>query len=416
VILNLVVFLYFLGIIPKVFFDRIAKGKKHPEILQRLGFSIPDNRGKPVIWMHAVSVGEVKSSQPLFVELKKIHPDAFFLITTTSATGQAEAKRSLKDADGFAYLPLDLTWIVNRWVDRLRPQLLILVESDFWPHLLKSVKKKGGRIALVSGKISQRSARRFKRFPFFSKMIFSHIDLFCVQNEEYYNRFLPLVPDPSRMQITGNLKLDVQSQSVDISFWQGKLQLPKKPIITISCTHAPEEELLLGALANPDWFFFLAPRHPERFDEVAEILTQREIPFIRWSQIEKMKGGEAVILVDAMGQLPICYTFSRLAIVAGSYIDRIGGHNVLEPCLYGTPVFFGPHMFGQTEFADRVSKSKAGMQIPLQNLRSAVDLFLKDSIQEKSMRAAAVDLIRNSRGTVIRTLQSLQGFLQPPYF
>ncbi len=115
-----------------------------------------------------------------------------------------------------------------------------------------------------------------------------------------------------------------------------------------------------------------------------------------------------MILVDAMGQLPICYSFSRLAIVGGSFIDRIGGHNVLEPCLYGTPVLFGPHMFGQTEFAARAIQSGAGLQIPLENLRSAIDHFLQNPTQEKSMRASAIALIQSNRGSVSRTLAALQ--------
>jgi 3-deoxy-D-manno-octulosonic-acid transferase len=389
--------LYLLAITPKLLWDRVFKGKRHPALLQRLGLQIP-TAYRPVIWIHAVSVGEVKAAQPLFRKLKEKDPSSFFLVTTTSATGQAEAKRSLPEADAFAYLPIDLTWVVRRWVRKLNPKLFILVESDFWYNLLSALKAHGTKIVLVSGKMSERSARRFLRFSLFAKKLFSHFDHLCIQNEDHYRRFFPLVPDPTRLHITGNLKLDIQPQPVSIS-----LDLPQ-PVITISCTHAPEEELLLDALQSGPWFIILVPRHPERFEDVAQLLTRKNIPFSRWS---KGPYQGKVLLVDAMGQLPICYSHSRLAIVAGSYIEHIGGHNVLEPCLYGTPVIFGPHTYGQKEFATRALESGAGKIAPLTELRNVVETFFSNPVQEKEMKKSAQQLIQSSRGATERTLSSL---------
>lgn len=397
--MNLLILLYLLVIAPKLFWDRVTKGKKHPGLLQRLGIQIPQAT-KPVIWIHAVSVGEVKAAQPLFRELRKREKNAFFLITTTSATGQAEAKRSLPEADAFAYLPIDLTWIVRRWVKKLNPKIFILVESDFWYNLLAALKKNGTRIYLVSGKLSQRSARRFRWFSSFSKKLFSHFDHLCIQNEDHRRRFLPLIPDPTRLHVTGNLKLDLEPQPISQS-----LELPQ-PVITISSTHAPEEELLLDALRDGNWFMILVPRHPERFEEVAQLLARKNLLFSRRTQRE-IRGN--ILLVDAMGQLPICYAHSRLAIVGGSYVDHIGGHNVLEPCLYGIPVLFGPHTYGQRELTSRAIDSGAGMRVPLPHLRQAVTDFFNNSLQEEAMRKAAVRLIQNSRGTAVRTLSVLFG-------
>lgn len=395
--MNILIILYLLVITPKLLWDRVLKGKRHPALLQRLGLRIP-TANRPVVWIHAVSVGEVKAAQPLFRKLKEKDPASFFLITTTSATGQAEAKRSLPEADAFAYLPIDLTFVVRRWVRKLNPKLFILVESDFWYNLLSALKTNGTKIVLVSGKMSERSARRFLRFSSFAKKIFSHFDRLCVQNEDHYRRFFPLVPDPTRLHITGNLKLDIQPQPISRS-----LDLPQ-PVITISCTHAPEEELLLDALQSGPWFIILVPRHPERFEDVAQLLTRKNIPFSRWS---KGQYQGKVLLVDAMGQLPICYSHSRLAIVAGSYIDHVGGHNVLEPCLYGTPVIFGPHTYGQKEFATRAIESGAGKMAPLKELRSVVETFFSNPLQEKEMKKSAQQLIQSSRGATERTLSSL---------
>lgn len=388
---NLLLFLSLVLFSPKFLIDR-WKGKRHPDFLQRLGFHLPKPE-KPVIWMHAVSVGEVKALQPLFEALKS--PNSYFFITTTTATGQQEARRSLKGADYCAYLPLDFTWVVRRFVKRLKPTQFILVESDFWPNLLKTLKKQGTRISLVSGKMSKRSYARFLKFPFFSKKLFSYFDHICVQNEEYADRFRPFFPS---VTITGNLKLDLKKEPI-VPHWQ-----LSSPVITISCTHAPEEEWILQALLGGAWTLLLAPRHPERFSEVAHFLDRKKIPYSRFS--EKPTG--KLILIDQMGKLPLCYTHSGLAILGGSFIPGIGGHNVLEPCLYGTPVFFGPYMQTQEEFAKRVLQAHGGKQLPIAALRQEVDQFFKSPKEAALLRRGALLAVEEGRGATRRTVEILQ--------
>lgn len=368
---------------------------------KRLTQPIPDPAGKEVIWIHGVSVGEIKSAQRLFQALQTKYPSCFFLLTTTTAAGQEEARRSFPTASAICYLPLD-----TRLVHKLKPKLFFLIETDFWPHLLRAVRRNGGKNILVSGKLSEKSASRFRKLSFFSRPLFNLFDLLCVQNEEHHARFLPLVPDPTRLHITGNLKLDTEPQPVDLSTWRTKLQ-PSPQTITLASTHAPEEALLLDLLLpHPDLFLFLAPRHPQRFAEVAALLRQRAIPFRRWSNLEERRGGERVFLVDAMGQLPICYSLSRLAIVCGSFTP-IGGHNILEPCSYGTPVLFGPHMHTQTELVSRVLSSGAGYQTELSQLLPTITSFFQNFSLEITMRNAAFQLSQNCRGSFERTLSLL---------
>lgn len=397
---NALIFLYLLLIAPKLLFDRLKKGKKHPELLQRLGFKVPQVPN-PAIWIHAVSVGEVKAAQPLFLALKKAHPNSFFLITTTSATGQAEAKRSLPTAHAFAYLPIDLSWVVKRWVKKVNPIQFILIESDFWPNLLKTLKKNGTKITLVSGKMSERSAKRFRFFLPFAKRLFAHFNALCVQNEDHYQRFFPLVPDPKRLHITGNLKLDIEAAPIQ------PISLPL-PTITVSCTHPSEEESLLNVLLGGPWLILLAPRHPERFQEVAQMLTTKKIPFSRWNDPKKTG---PLILVDAMGQLPICYASSKLAILGGSYVTHIGGHNILEPCLYGAPVLFGPYTFGQKELVKKVEEAQAGHTVPLSELRSFVEKFFANTTLEMKMKAGAIQVIKSGRGATLKTLPFLKALV-----
>jgi len=376
---------------------------------RRLFAPIPDSLNKDVIWIHAVSVGETKSVKTLFASLQRAHPDSFFLVTTTTETGLAEARRSLAGADAYSYLPIDLRWIVRRWAQNLRPKLFIMVESDFWPNLLAAIKKTGGKTILVSGKLSVRSARRFARFKFFSKKLFDRIDLFLLQNEEDAERFFH-VAERGRIQIGGNLKLDYKPVPVDTSEWRQKIS-PTERAITLSCTHAPEEEELLARLPQ-DLFVFLAPRHPERFDEVARLLEKKNIPFTRWTKLVEKRGGERVVLVDAMGQLPICYSLSRLAIVAGSFNPNVGGHNILEPCMYGIPTFFGSHMFSQKELVARVLAAKAGMQVTYETLAPVLETFFNTPSIETEMGTAARALAESGRGASAATLQMIERFLE----
>jgi 3-deoxy-D-manno-octulosonic-acid transferase len=347
------------------------------------------------IWIHAVSVGEIKAAQPLYLELRKLHPDSFILITTVTATGLAEAKRSLPGANEYLKAPIDFPWVVRHWVRKYNPKLYLLVETDFWPNLLSALKKNNCKIALVSGKLTERSAKRFSFFKFFSRWMFSKFDLLCVQNEEHKARFQPFCP---QIYVTGNLKLDLTAQPVQKAVYPF-------PAITISCTHAPEEELLLEALKDLNLFIFLAPRHPHRFNEVADILTRKNIPFTRWTQNAPHA---KVLLVDTMGQLPTCYAHSQLTLVAGSFIDGIGGHNVLEPLLYNTPVFFGPYTQKQTEFAARAIQSGAGKCFPISELKQAVETFFNTPEQRQKMVKSAGELIASGRGSAERTLNLLK--------
>jgi len=367
-----------------IFLPKVLKRK----LRQRFGRDIPPLRN--AIWIHAVSVGEVKSAKGL---VEKLKVDGFsILVTTGTATGQEEAKRSLR-ADAYAFLPLDFSWIMRRWVRTLKPQALIFVESDFWYNLLKEAKKAGVKTVLVSGKLSPKSARRFKLLRPLASKLFSLFDTILVQTELHQSRFAPF----AKTQIGGNLKLDAAPLPVDpkwASYFQGFN-------ILISCTHAPEENDILDALESIEGTLYLAPRHPERYSEVAALLASKNIPFCRWSQFTPSR----VILIDSMGLLPIFYTHCDLAIVAGSFSSRIGGHNILEPCLYGTPVLFGPHMHQQTELAHLILATGAGRQVALPNLAQAIRDYAQNP---QSLREGARQVTAQCRGTLDKTYEYLR--------
>jgi 3-deoxy-D-manno-octulosonic-acid transferase len=328
------------------------KGKKHPAFLQRLGFFLPQM--KSTIWIHAVSVGEVKAAVPLIALLKEQFLDHQFCITTTTATGFQEASNI--PADFHLYAPLDFSFSAHQFVKKIDPKFLFLIEGDVWPNQIKAVKKNGGKAILVSGKISKRSLKRCLLFPKISQRLYSDLDLICAQTEEYAKCFKLITLQP--VQVTGNLKFDITPNPISSD---------AREYLTISCTHEGEEEAILDAIKNIDIPLFIAPRHPERFHEVASLLKQKGISFTLYSQKKEGK----VVLVDAMGQLPYCYAKSKLAIIGGSFIEGIGGHNFLEPGLYGCPMIFGPHSEKQKETVSLILESHSGLQVPLYQLEIA---------------------------------------------
>jgi 3-deoxy-D-manno-octulosonic-acid transferase len=407
-IYNFLLVIFIIASLPKMIWHQCRHHKRLPSLKDRLGMDPPaaTPTAEKRIWIHAVSLGEIKAARPLFEELIQIDPLPQMLITTSTATGYDQAVRFFENRAEVRYFPLDFTWIMRRWIHSFRPTQLIFVEGDLWPNLLSVARRMHVKTALVSGKISEKSARRFRFFRFAARHIFGSLDLLCVQNEEYRDRLAPLVNNPVR--ISGNLKLDIQSEHVNSGEVRRRFSLSDNQLaITISSTHAPEEKDLLAILLPlweriPELVVFLAPRHPERFDAVAFDLCQMKESFCRWNQLRIR---ESIVLVDAMGQLPLCYSVSSIAIVAGSFASRKGGHNILEPCLYGCPVLFGPYMHAQKELVKAVLEAGAGRQVGVKQIASTV-LECFDSLPD--LRANALRLIERNRGSTDRTIQILK--------
>ena len=404
-IYDFLLILYAFGMAPKILWQAWRRGKKMPRLRERFGFNPPNSlkEGRR-IWIHAVSLGEIKAALPLIQQLRQM-ASLNLLITTTTATGYEEACQSMPNGTMIRYLPLDFSWIMRRWIASFRPDQLIFVEGDIWPNLLHEAHRQRVFTALVSGKISEKSARRFRFFRKIANRIFGTLDQLLVQNEEHRNRFDTFIDHP--IYVVGNLKLDIQPIAVNPDEIRHRFSLPKQNVLTISCTHAPEEKDLLTLLyplwdEMPDLILFLAPRHPERFDEVAALLHQMKIPFCRWNETRTQ---ERLILVDSMGQLAFCYSVSSLAVMAGSFSSHKGGHNVIEPCLYGCPVLFGPSMHAQKEFAKIVCQAGAGQEISEEMLAATVLKWLQSPAQ---FRANALRLVEQNRGCASRTAQLLE--------
>lgn len=380
-------------------------------ILYRLGLKTPNLQlsSKPVIWIHAVSAGETKAAIPLVAHLQQTFPSAQIVISNTTRTGHMEAKKSLPQAKAHFFLPLDFSWVMRHLVKQISPSALFLVESDFWFHLVSQVKKIGGKVVLVNGKISECSYKRFQFFSYFTRRLFSLFDLFLVQNNTYFKRFSHLI-DSSKIHVTGNLKWDVKPDL--LSFSQKKdlkeqLKLANKTIILAS-THDPEEKWLLEKLdilwqLFPTLKVLIAPRHPERFQNVGSLLQKKNYSYALSSDPSQITGEEQVILIDQMGQLTKLYQIVDLAIVGGSFVTHIGGHNIFEPVSVGTPVLFGPHMHTQKDLQQQILQSQSGLEITLDSLVETISKLLSfplsiSSQNSSPMQGAAkktIDLLQN---------------------
>lgn len=408
--------------IPKVVYSLLFYKKYRHSLFQRfgVGFPVSGSKEKPSIWIHAVSVGETRAIVSVARELKKHFPDHILIISSASETGHAEAKRSLPFADFHVFFPLDFSIVIRRVIKKASPRLVVLCESDFWYHFLYYSKKQGAAIALVNGKISERSMRRFSLVSFFSNRLFGLFDVICTQNRLYRGRFIEAGADPQKIAVTGNLKFDDEYPrltSDETADWRRKLGIENsQTVLTIGSTHSPEEQMILEVLEDiwkkhPDFRVLLVPRHPERFKDVGQILEKEGIRWINFSDIKQRTGREQVILIDTMGLLRMCYQLSDLALVGGSFTDQVGGHNILEPCWYGKPVLFGPHMGAQVEMVDLMKQYGGGVQVDQKELYSILELWIENHEEREEVGAKGFRLVKDLKGATDKTLKVLEPFL-----
>ncbi|MBP9841033.1 MAG: hypothetical protein KBC64_01240 [Simkaniaceae bacterium] len=330
------------------------------------GRKIPylDSNKKPVIWIHAVSFGETKAASTLISHIQKSYPQGVIVVSTGTKTGYELSKILIPSAALHFRLPLDLSWVMAALVKKIQPNLVILVEGDYWPHFLKSCKREGAQVVVVSGKLSLKSMKGYAWAPWLLK----RVDHFFVQNALYQERFHQL--GYTNVTVTGNLKFDLDPILYPVDM-EGEW-------ITIGSTHEGEEEAILDALEpllkkRPQLHILLAPRHPERFEKVRSLICDRD----------------RVRLLDKMGWLPSCYLQSKLAIVGGSYHPKVGGHDILEPVRLGIPVLFGPYMYKQEELKRVVESGKVGEECSLDALPQKVEFYLNTSFKKEIEQLAS---------------------------
>lgn len=411
---NVMLFVLAIISLPKLLWQWFVLGKYRESLSQRLGIYLPGftpKKGQTVIWIHAISMGETRAIVPLFRMIKQARPDAAIVLSTTTETGNAEAKRSMPDADAHFFLPLDFSWMIRKVMDRIRPSTLILSESDFWYHLLKISKERGVKVALVNGKVSERSCNRFRKVRCFTRHIFSNFDILCVQSELYQGRFVSMGIPAEKIFVTGNLKLDAPVKKMNPSELQqlrNSLKIvPTDRVLVVGSTHAQEEDLLLTVIdlarkKIPNLKTLIVPRHPERFNEVAQLIKNRGLTRFRFS--EQVSIESPIILIDTMGKLSECYQIADVAIVGGSYVSHVGGHNIFEPIPFGVPVLFGPHLHSQPDLRELVLTAKAGKEVAIDDLPQALIEILENPEIHQQYADACKKLATSVQGATKLTL------------
>jgi 3-deoxy-D-manno-octulosonic-acid transferase len=330
----------------------------------RLGLKLPEApppSGSPRLWLHGVSVGEIQAAIPLVAELRNLLPQAAFIISTGTETGQMLARKHFSPQGALVcYFPLDIPWAVRRYLDYLRPQVFIGLESEIWPNFLSQAHQSGVRLALVNARLSDRSLRRFLRYSRYLSGIFNLYDVVGAGSLPDFQRFQRLGIAPSRLNLTGNLKYDRLLQGRDetrLQKFRACLQLTETPsghapgpVWLAASTHPGEEESVADAYREllgpyPALTLVLAPRHPQRAPELARLLARRGLPSQMWTALKagRETRTQPVVIIDTIGDLFTLYGAADVTFVGGSLVPH-GGQNILEPAAWGRTPIYGPYM------------------------------------------------------------------------
>jgi 3-deoxy-D-manno-octulosonic-acid transferase len=372
---------------------------------------------EPVIWVHAVSVGEVLAVAGLVEELQRRFPQYRFFISTTTDTGQALARKRFGDANVF-YFPMDFAFAIRPYLRALQPQIVVVVETEFWPNFMRLVHASDARLAVVNARISDRSWPNYRRFHGLLRRLLANVDLFLAQTEEDAARLKDIGAPPERVRVTGNLKFDIPAPAAPAiveSLRRAIAGTGSGPVLVCGSTVDGEEPLLLKAFENwrvqyPRAVMILAPRHPERFAVVAALLEQMSISFYRrslWNG-EPLAGG--VFLLDTIGELAASYALADVAFVGGSLVPR-GGHNIIEPAQHGVATVVGNHT---ENFRDIVSlfQSRNAVRVvgPAELPLVFLELLANDA-ERKALGRRAAETLRAQIGATARTAGALEELL-----
>ena len=413
--------LAFLLALPLYLWKDRATGKYRASFRERLGRLPPglDRHGRPAVWVHAVSVGEVLTARPLVRALKQRLPAHAVIVSTTTVTGQALARRTLGEADAVFYAPFDWPGPVRKAIRAARPALLVLVETELWPNLIRGAKRHGARVAIVNGRISPRSFGRYRLVKPALRRVLSEMDLFLMQAEAHADRIRTLGAPGPRVRVTGNLKFD----ALDPSPPDGALVRllldgqPERCLWVAGSTVPGEEEHVLAALREvrarvPQLRVVLAPRHPERSGDVSALVDKAGFVVDRRTALQDPWTGDVLVL-DTLGELAQVYALATVVFVGGS-LEPHGGHNVLEPAVAGKAVIVGPHMQNFQEIAEEFRREGALVQIGAPaELGSAVADLLADPERRLAIGARARGLVARNRGALERTVDALAALTAP---
>jgi 3-deoxy-D-manno-octulosonic-acid transferase len=405
---------------PYWIFQMLRHGKYRRGLRERFGV-VPQrirSQSKPSIWIHAVSVGEVLAVSELVRQLRSEYSEHRVVVSTTTDTGYTLAATRF-GIDSVFYFPFDLEFCVKPYFDALHPELIVIAETEFWPNFLRTAHTRGVRVAIVNARISDRSLPGYRRWQRLLSRVLSNVDLFLAQTPEDARRLTEIGADANRVRVGGNLKFDVPPQpapAITSQLQSALVASGASPVLVCGSTVDGEEPLLLDAFKavlahHPSAVMLLAPRHPERFQQVADQLQQSGLKFSKRSNWngEPLAGG--VLLIDSIGELASLYTLADLAFVGGSLVQR-GGHSILEPAQYGVAILVGPHTENFRDIIELFRSQDAVRIVSPADLTRAL-IHLLDNDQERiALASRALDTLHSQRGATQFTMDQLRESLK----
>ena len=426
---SVLIVIFFLAMSPYLAWQAVRHRKYIGSLRQRLGYlPISFNLdGEESIWIHAVSVGEVLTARALLPELRERYPRYRLYLSTTTMTGQQIARNTLQYVDEVFYFPFDLRFVVNRTLRLVKPKLFVMMETEIWPNLLNACKTAGVRTMLVNGRISSRSYPRYRLARPFFRRVLANVDRFCMQSEESARRIIDMGADPDSVVVTGSLKFD----SLDLPGTvtapdRGRNRVlryfrisPARPVIIAASTLKGEEEPVFEAFQRirarvPDTLLIIAPRKPERFGEVEQLARRGGWRVARRSELPvDAEPRQDVVVLDTIGELAQLYQVGTAVFVGGSLVDQ-GGHNIIEPAVFGKAIVFGPYMQNFAEIARAFVENDAAIQIRTpRELEHALLALLNDPVRRARLGAAARALVEANRGARGKTMAAVARLLPP---
>ncbi|MFN7918251.1 MAG: 3-deoxy-D-manno-octulosonic acid transferase [Vicinamibacterales bacterium] len=414
---------------PYFLYQAVRHKKYVGSLAQRLGY-LPitlNVDGEPSIWIHAVSVGEALTARALIADLRTQYPRLRLFLSTTTIAGQQVAKKNLQQVDAVFYFPFDWGFAVRRVLGVVKPRMFVMMETEIWPNLLRECRSRGIKTVVINGRISARSYPRYRLVRPLFRRVLSDIDRFCMQSEESAGRIIDLGADPKRVTVTGSLKFDSLPAPTVISHGRPRELVlrhfrlaPSRVVLVAGSTMRPEDSVVLRAFArirsiSPGALLVVAPRQRERFAEVEKLAADEGFTVSRRSDLPiDSEPRTDVVVLDTFGELAQLYQIATVVFVGGSLADY-GGHNILEPAIFGKPIVVGPHMHNFREITETFLVNQAVVQVQTEReLEEELRNLVTDPVRRASLGAAARALVEANRGAKDKTMAVVSDLLPAP--
>lgn len=413
---------FLLFIISPIFLFTLYKKKPNkpsfgPRWKEHFGFTPPlKNQSQRPIWIHTVSVGETIAATPFIRALKQASPETPIIITTTTSTGAQQAEK-LGDIAEHRYMPLDLPFAIKGFLRSIKPQSMLIMETELWPNTLHYVSKPGIPITIINARLSERSAQRYQKVSSVFNLLSKNLSLVLCQHADDAERFIRLGLDKNRVKTTGSLKFDItvskQQQALGEALRQrlGK----KRPVWIAASTHQGEDEIILNAHKTilkklPDALLILVPRHPERFNDVFQLCLNQNLEIIRRTSDQHEASHPQVYLADTMGEMLTLLAASDVCFMGGSLLgDKVGGHNLLEPAVVGLPSITGPSYYNFKDITEQLIQVNAAFICEdSSRIANKVSALLLSDLQREECTKNALMVIERNQGAVMKTIEAIQ--------